>query len=466
MKRREFIKNNIAGSVAISMPLILSANIKGANDRVRVGVIGIHGMGQSHINGYSVLKNVEVAAVCDIDQNLYPEVIKSHFTSKGLKAPQTYVDMRKLYENKDIDAVSIVTPNHWHALAAIWAIQAGKHVSVEKPCCYNMYEGIKLMEAAKKYKVIVQDGAEQRSNPCAQTAAEFLHSGQLGEVYLAKGICYKRRDTIGKYPDGPMREGEKCQFGSFTSNYLSKVDYDLWLGPAPKRPFNPNRFHYMWHWNWDYGNGDMGNQGVHEIDVARWGLGVRLPTRITSMGGHFMFDDAQNTPNVLMSMFEFPNESGQGDKKKVLQFEVRHWICNREVWFGAENSDASGYMKSADNTVGNLFFGSKGYMAKNVDQWQTYMGKNMELGQSGKGLGNHYENFIETIRSNDPFMLNGKIEEGVYSCMIMHMGNIAYRLGRTLEFDPVKMEFKNDREANAMMAREEYRHPFVIPDKV
>ena len=179
-----------------------------------------------------------------------------------------------------------------------------------------------------------------------------------------------------------------------------------------------------------------------------------------------MFDDAQNTPNVLMAMFEFPNEAGQGDKKKILQFEVRHWYCNNEVRLGEDNSDASGYMKSAANNVGNLFFGSKGYMAKNVDKWQTYMGSECEPGASGRGLANHYQNYIDTIRADDPSMLNGKIEEGVYSCMVMHLGNIAYRLGRSLEFDPVKMKFKNDDQADTMISREEYRHPFVIPDKV
>ncbi len=466
MKRRKFIKNSITGAAAIGFPLILNANIKGSNDRVRVAVVGIRGQGQSHIQNYSALNNVEVAAICDVDENLYPKIIKKHFTDKGLKRPKTYVDMRKLFEDKSIDAVSVVTPNHWHALASIWAIQAGKHVSVEKPCCYNIYEGQKLIEAAKKYSVIVQDGAEQRNNPCAQTAAEFLHTGQLGEVYLAKGICYKWRDTIGSYPDGPMPEGQKHPFGSFTKKYLSKVNYDLWLGPAPKRSFNPNRFHYNWHWNTEYGNGDMGNQGVHELDIARWGLDVSLPTRITAMGGHLMFDDAQNTPNNLMALFEFPNAAGKGDKKKILQFEVRHWISNREVRLGDDNSDASGYMKSATNTIGNLFYGSKGYMAKNVDKWQTYMGKERELGSSGSGLANNYKNFIDAIRANDPSMLNAKIQEGVNSCTVMHLGNIAYQLERSLEFDPATMKFKNDEEANLMISRKEYRQPFIIPDSV
>jgi len=466
MKRRKFIKNTIAGTAAISSPLILNGSIKGANDRVRVAVIGTGGMGRGHINDFQSLDNVEVAAICDPDANLFPGIIKDQFTDRGLKKPKSYVDMRKLFEDKSIDAVIIATPNHWHSLAAIWAIQAGKHVSVEKPCCYNIYEGQKLIEAANKYNVIVQDGAEQRSNPCSLSAAEFLHTGQMGEVYLAKGTCYKRRDTIGTYPDGPLPEGSTHPRGPFTKAYLSNVDYDLWLGPAPKRPFNPNRFHYEWHWNWDYGNGDMGNQGVHEMDVARWGLGVKLPTKINAMGGHFMFDDAQNTPNVLMAMFEFPNEAGQGDKKKILQFEVRHWMTNMEVVIKGDTSDTSGYMMSAANNVGNLFYGSKGYMVKTVGQWQTYMGRDCEPGPSGSGGASHSQNFIDTIRANDPSMLNGKIEEGVYSCMVVHLGNIAYRLGRSLEFDPDTMKFKNDDEANAMISRESYRPPFVIPDQV
>lgn len=466
MERRTFIKSTLAGTAALQVPLILNAKIKGANDRVRVGVIGIRGMGQNHIKSYQALDNVEVAGICDVDQNLFPGVIQQHFTDKHLPRPETYVDMRRMFENPDIDAVSIVTPNHWHALAAIWAIQAGKHVSVEKPCCYNIYEGKKLLEAAEKYNVIVQDGAEQRHNPCSQSAVKFLESGQLGEVYLAKGICFKRRNTIGRFPDGPMQEDQKHPYGNFTISYLSKVDYNMWLGPAPERPFNPNRFHYNWHWNWDYGNGDMGNQGVHEVDIARWGLGVTLPTKISAMGGHFMFSDDQNTPNVLMAMFEFPNPNGQSDKKKMMQFEVRHWYSNREVVLEENSSNSAGYMMSAANNIGNLFFGSKGYLVKNVDEWRTYLGSEGEPGPRGSGLGDNYQNFIDAIRANDPGRISAKIKDGVYSCIVIHLGNISYRLGRSLDFDPEKMEILNDPEANAMMSREEYRAPFVIPDKV
>lgn len=451
--RREFIKT-LAGTAGLAvaglgMSAKSYASIIGANDRVNLAVIGINGMGQNHIEAYSAIKNARVAALCDVDTNLFAPRIKKFFTDKGLGKPKTYVDMRKLYEDKDIDAVSVVTPNHWHALAAIWAIQAGKHVSVEKPCCHTFYEGQKLVEAAEKYKVIVQDGAEQRSNPCGQTMADFLHRGGLGEVYMAKGLCYKWRDTIGTTPDAPVPPG---------------VDYDLWLGPAQKRPFSQNRFHYNWHWHWDYGNGDMGNQGVHEMDIARWGLGVTLPTKITATGGHFMFEDDQQTPNDLMAVFEFPNPQGAGDKKKLLQFEVRHWITNREG-VKSESPQGNTYMVSADNTVGNLFYGSEGFMSKNLNEWQAYMGKERVEGEKGFGFGNHYENFIQAIVSNDQKLAKGDIREGFYSCALIHLGNIAYRLGRTLEFDPQRMKFVNDREADAYLTKD-YRAPFNIPDQV
>lgn len=440
------------GSLAVATAPVILANSRprGANDRINVAVIGIKGMGQNHIKAYQQLDNVEVTAICDVDENLFTERVKKLFTDKNLKEPRIYTDLRKLYENSDIDAVSIVTPNHWHALAAIWAIQAGKHVSVEKPCCHNFFEGQKLVEAASKYDVIVQDGAEQRSNPCSRSMAEFLHSGRLGEVYMAKGMCYKWRDTIGKTPDEPVPEG---------------VDYDLWLGPAPKRPFSQNRFHYNWHWNWDYGNGDLGNQGVHELDIARWGLNVKLPDKISTSGGHFMFDDDQNTPNDLMALWEFPNPDGQGDRKKILQFEVRHWITNREGFAAGITESKNTYKTSSSNNIGNLFYGSKGYMSKNVNEWQAYMGREQEFGASGGGLGNHYQSFINAIRENDQSLAMADIREGFYSTALVHLANISYRLGRSLEFDPDTMTFINDPEADRMLTRE-YREPFVVPDKV
>jgi predicted dehydrogenase len=465
-ERRNFLKTAAAGAIAsvvtpvvfgsnamntMAQPAIIPETAFGASDRVRVAVIGIHGRGQYHIGAYQELPNVEVAAVCDVDSSLFAPVVKQYYTGRGLRAPKIYTDLRRLYEDPAIDAVSIVMPNHWHALAAIWAIQAGKHVFVEKPCCHNIYEGLKLLEAVRRYRVLVQDGSGQRSNPCSQSMAKFLHGGGLGEVYMAKGICYKWRNTIGRFPDEPVPAG---------------VDYDLWLGPAPIRPFNRNRFHYNWHWNWDYGNGDMGNQGVHEMDIARWGLGVTLPTRISAVGGHFMFDDAQNTPNVLMTLLEFPSPgNGRGDRKKILQFEVRHWISNSEdaLWqHGA--SQGNDYMAtSSGNVTGNLFFGSKGYMAKDNDRWQAYMGEQREPGESGSGQGNHFAGFINAVRDPHPDEFNRGIEEGFYSCANIHLGNIAFRLGRTLTFDPVAMTFPGDDEASAMLTGK-YRAPCTLPE--
>ncbi len=450
MKRRSFVKKAALATAATPLLWGTSKSWAGANDRVNIAVIGIRGQGKSHISAYQNLDNVSVMALCDVDENLFPERVQKYYIDKGLPKPKEYHDIRKLLEDKDIDAVSIVTPNHWHTLASIWSVQAGKHVSVEKPSCHNFWEGQQLVKAAKKYGKLIQDGAEQRSNPCAQTMADFLHTGKLGEVYLAKGLCYKWRDTIGKTPDEPVPSG---------------VHYDLWTGPAPKRPFSQNRFHYKWHWNWDYGNGDMGNQGVHEFDIARWGLGVKLPTKVSAIGGHFMFDDDQNTPNVLMAQLEFPNKKGGGEKKKIMQFEVRHWICNNEgdLSKGFNVKDEGGYMTSNVNVIGNLFYGSEGYMTKTVNEWKTYMGKHREPGQTGSGTSNHYQNYIDAIRADDKSILTAPIEEGFYTCANIHLANIAYRVGRTINFDPVKQVIIGDEEASRLLTRE-YREPFVVPE--
>jgi predicted dehydrogenase len=444
--RRRFLQNGAFGLGSL-LATRTSAWL-GANNRVRVAVVGLNGMGRSHARAYAQLPDVEVAALCDVDESVIARVIDEIFVKQGLPKPKTYTDLRKLYEDKDVDAVAIVTPNHWHTLAALWAIQAGKHVTVEKPSCHNVHEGRLLAAAAKKAKVIVQDGAEQRSNPCAQTMAKFLEDGGLGEVYLAKGLCYKWRKPIGRMSDEPVPKG---------------VHYDLWLGPAPLQPFNRNRFHYNWHWNWDYGNGDIGNQGVHEIDVARWGLGVKLPTRVHAAGGHFMFDDDQQTPNALMAMFEFPNPKGAAEKKKILQFEVRGWITNGEDPFFTPKRAAAGNTAAGPvNVVGNLFYGSKGYMVKDVAEWRTYMGETGEPGPTGSGEANHYAAFVNAIRDGDPTAFNAKMDEAFYSCALIHLANISYRLGRSLDFDPAMLTFPRDAEANRMLTRE-YRAPYVLP---
>jgi predicted dehydrogenase len=444
--RRRFLQNGTfgLGSLLATRP---SAWL-GANNRVRVAVVGLNGMGRSHVRAYAQLPDVEVVALCDVDESVLARVTDELFVKQGRPKPKTYTDLRRLYEDKDVDAVAIATPNHWHTLAALWAIQAGKHVTVEKPSCHNVHEGRLLAAAAKSAKVIVQDGAEQRSNPCAQTMAKFLEDGGLGEVYLAKGLCYKWRKPIGRVSDEPVPKG---------------VYYDLWLGPAPLRPFNRNRFHYNWHWNWDYGNGDIGNQGVHEIDVARWGLGVTLPTRVHAAGGHFMFDDDQQTPNALMTMFEFPNPKGAAEKKKILQFEVRGWITNGEdPFFTPKRAAAANTAAGPANVIGNLFYGSKGYMVKDVAEWRTYMGETGEPGPTGSGEANHYAAFVNAIRDGNPATFNRGMDDAFHSCALIHLANISYRLGRSLDFDPETLTFPRDAEANRMLTRE-YRAPYVLP---
>jgi len=439
--RRRFVKAVSLGAAgfAIHRPGLAAQRILGANDRVRVGVVGTRNMGFGHIRSYAGLKNCEVAAICDVDENLFAERLQ-WLEANGYPKPKTYVDVRKLLEDPTIDAIAVATPNHWHALAGFWAAQAGKHATLEKPATHNYFEGTKLIEASRKYDVLIQQHAERRSYRGFQDAVAFMRQGGLGEIYLAKGICYKWRNTIKRTPNGAVPAG---------------VDYNLWLGPAPTRPFSRNRFHYNWHWHWDYGNGDLGNQGAHQMDIARWGLGVTHPTKISSMGGHFMFDDDQETANTQMCLYEFPNPNGGGDKKCMLQFEVRHWITNNEAG-----------LDKADNIIGNLFYGSEGYLAINLGgKWRTYLGKQREPGPSGEGGGSMFENFVGCIRSRNRAQLDGDISEGHLSCALIHHANTSYRLGRTLDFDPRTERYIGDTEANAMLTRD-YRVPFVVTEKV
>ncbi len=442
MKRRRFVKLSATGAAAWTAGSSLwnTGNAQsGANDRIRVGVIGIRGHGFAHIREFSSIPGVEVAALCDVDESLFAERA-DWLTSRGKAKPNLYTDLRALLDESSIDAVSIVTPNHWHTLAAIWAMQAGKHVTVEKPGSHTYFEGQQLVRAASHYNRIVQHGTESRSNPAYQRGVQFMREGGLGEVYLAKGTCYKWRDSIGKAKQSPVPKG---------------LHYDLWMGPAPMKPFTSNRYHYNWHWQWDYGNGDMGNQGVHEMDIARWGLGVGLPTKVNASGGHFMFDDDQETPNQLHCAFEFDADQAGGDRKKMLQFEVRHWITNHEGGMG----------QGTENNIGNLFYGSEGYMVMHRGGWKTFMGRKREPGPSEQGKTSqleHSKNFIQAIRANDPARLTVPILDGHHSCALIHLGNIAYRVGRSLHFSPNEERVLGDQEANAMLTKT-YRAPFVVP---
>jgi len=435
MNRRYFLAASAAAGAQ------LAPRIASANDTVRVAVVGIRGQGNAHIKAYSAMPNVEIAALCDVDESVLASRL-TQVVSSGKPRPAAYTDVRKLLEDKSIDAISIATPNQWHALMGIWACQAGKDVYVEKPCSHNIYEGAQLVKAARKYNRIVQHGTNSRSTVGMREAMEKLREGVIGDVYMSRGLCFKWRDTIGRTPEEAPPPG---------------VHYDLWLGPAPKRPFSRNRFHYNWHWHWDYGNGDIGNQGIHEMDICRWGLGVKYPTRVSSMGGHFMFDDDQETPNTQIATFEF-NERG---RKQILVFEVRHWISNHEAGIG-ERSDG----KRGGNTVGNIFYGSKGYMAiDGYASYKTFLGREQEPGPARSEGGSNWANFIAAVRSRKVSDLNADIEEGHLSCVLMHLANISYRLGRSLNFDAATMSVSGDSEANRMFTRP-YREGFVVPKNV
>jgi predicted dehydrogenase len=442
--RRDFIRSSAAAAAAGTLGFHIKSHAGSPNDTIRVAVVGINGQGNAHIRQYSRMTNVEIAALCDVDQSVLDKRCQE-IEKAGGKKPQTFVDFRKLLEDKSIDAVSIATPNHWHSLMGIWACQAGKDVYLEKPCSHTFWEGKQLVAAARKYNRIVQHGTNSRSTAALREAMQKLQEGVIGDVYMSRGLCYKWRNTIGKKPDGAVPQG---------------VDYDLWLGPAPKRSFNPNRFHYNWHWNWDYGNGDIGNQGIHEMDICRWGLGVTLPTKVHSMGGHFMFEDDQNTPNTQIATLEF-NKKG---KKVMIVFEVRHWITNNEAGIGQRRDDKGSVNDS--NCIGNVFYGSEGYMAiENYDSYKTYLGRKQEPGPSRREGGSNWENFIKAMRSRKREELNADIEEGHLSSALVHLANISYRLGRSIDFDAVKDQVIKDQEANAMLRRK-YREPFVVPEKV
>jgi predicted dehydrogenase len=442
--RRDFIRSSAAAAAAGTLGFHIKSHAGSPNDTIRVAVVGINGQGNAHIRQYSRMTNVEIAALCDVDQSVLDKRCQE-IEKAGGKKPQTFVDFRKLLEDKSIDAVSIATPNHWHSLMGIWACQAGKDVYLEKPCSHTFWEGKQLVAAARKYNRIVQHGTNSRSTAALREAMQKLQEGVIGDVYMSRGLCYKWRNTIGKKPDGAVPQG---------------VDYDLWLGPAPKRSFNPNRFHYNWHWNWDYGNGDIGNQGIHEMDICRWGLGVTLPTKVHSMGGHFMFEDDQNTPNTQIATLEF-NKNG---KKVMIVFEVRHWITNNEAGIGQRRDDKG--LVNDSNCIGNIFYGSEGYMAiENYDSYKTYLGRKQEPGPSRREGGSNWENFIKAMRSRKREELNADIEEGHLSSALVHLANISYRLGRSIDFDAVKDQVIKDQEANAMLRRK-YREPFVVPEKV
>ncbi len=443
------------------------------NEKLTVGVIGVNGRGQSHVHQFVKCSRTQVAAICDVDESVGQKMCEAVAESQNGLKPTYYRDLRKMLDDKTIDVVSVATPNHWHALASLWAVQAGKDVYVEKPVSHNVSEGRRLVEAARKYNRMVQTGTQSRSNPGMRQAIEYIHGGGIGQIKLARGLCYKRRPSI----------GEKGKY-----EVPASVDYDLWSGPAPILPLTRPRFHYDWHWQWAYGNGDLGNQGIHQMDLCRWALNKStLSERILSYGGRFGYEDAGETANTQVVVHSY------GEQQLV--FEVR----------GLETKDYQGA------TVGIIVEGSDGYLV------MTSYSAGIAFDRDGKEIKRfengsddfHYENFVDAVIARDHTKLNADIEEGHLSSALCHTANISLRLGqmtpapeinnlikdvqgpddaadtlaRTLEhleenkidvsslkvqfgkalvMDTKSETFVNDADADAMLTRE-YRAPYVIP---
>ncbi len=428
--RRTFLYTS-AGAVATTR--LARAARTDKNSTLRVAVLGLNGRGRTHIKNFEAVDGVDVAVLCDPDRRIMGQRAEA-FEKKYGRAVETETDLRKVFDRKDIDIVGIATPNHWHALAAIWACQAGKDVYVEKPGSHNLFEGRKMIEAAQRHQRIVQHGVQLRSSPAIQEGVEHLRKGTIGEVYMARGLVFRWRPSVGHKP----AQEETPQY----------LDWNMWQGPAQQRPFSRQLVHYNWHWHWDYGNGDVGNQGIHETDMCLWGLDVQLPKQIVGMGGKYLWDDDKQTPEVLTTCYSYPEQN------KLVQFEVRHWCTNTEEGV----------------TVGNIFYGSEGILVvKGYGTYEIYFGRGREPGprrsDDGDQVPLHVHNFVEAVRSRRPEILNGPVETVHYSSGLAHLGNIAYRLGRQLTFDPQSERFVGDTEADAMLTRD-YREPFVVPQSV
>lgn len=482
LPRRQFLG---AAAAAVAFPHVaLSRGGKRwrPNDELRVAVIGIRSRGRGHIGGMHKQEGVRVVAVCDVDTS-FLEREKKAFAERG-ETVDTHVDLREVLDRDDIDAVTSATPNHWHSLLTIWACQAGKDVYIEKPVSHNVWEGRKMVEAARKYGRIVQAGTQSRSSHAIRDAIAWLRGGALGKIEYAQGLCYKPRKSIGKV-DGPQPVPKT-------------VDYDLWLGPAAREPLHRKSLHYDWHWVFETGNGDMGNQGIHQMDLCRWALGYSgLSSRILSVGGRLGYDDDGNTPNTQMTLHEY------GDGPPIV-FETR----------GLPKSKASqtdGWKMDRVNGVGIgawIHCENGALRLPNYQSAQAYDSKG-ELIKEWKGADDHYANFVDAVRKRDASVLNGDIEEGHISSGLCHTGNISHQLGvgatpdelrelcagrgpasdavermaahleangvdlqadrltagAVLEMDPATERFTNDPRANRMLRRT-YRAPFVVPEEV
>jgi predicted dehydrogenase len=436
VNRRDFLTTS--ASIGALSALSYSRAADGPNEKVVLAIIGIGsavpgsvgGRGRQLIRPLSTLKDVEIASVCDVDEDLFP-IAQKLLTQRQRREARTEKDLRCILQDKAVDAVMVATPDHWHALATIWACQAGKHVYVEKPASHNLIEGRRMVEAARKYNRVVQLGTQSRSSASLARAAEFVCSGKLGKIPFARAWIAGSRPNIGHAKDTEVPPG---------------VDYDLWLGPAPKQAFTHNRFHYRWHWMWDFGTGELGNNGIHALDRIRWLLNLEAPARITAGGGKFFYDDDQETPDTLTVAYDFPN--------CCVTWEHRVWSREKPssglALYGERGTLVLG--KNGSWHVENgLEAGDKGDTERGGDDWSP-----------------HLRNFLDCVKQSSGSNVrrpNADIEEGHKSTRLCHLGNIAFRTGRAIRFDAKTETCIDDPEANRLLGRT-YRKPFVVPESV
>jgi len=434
--RRTFLKTS-AGAAALSAATYAGA-ADAPNNRVRVAVMGVRGRGNALVSNFVAQPDVDVVAICDIDDAAFGKAVTNVEKVSG-KTPRKEKDVRKIIEDKSIDVLVIAAPDHWHAPATVWACEAGKDVYVEKPVSHNLLEGRLMVDTARKHKRIVQCGTQRRSGEQFKQAAAFLQGGGIGKIHLAKSWIIHRRVNIGKKGNAPVPAG---------------VDYNLWLGPAAETPFNPNHFHYNWHWFWEYGTGELGNNGIHGLDVARWGLGLEHPSRISSSGGKYYFaDDDQETPDTQLVSFDYPD--------CTLTWEHRTWYQTGKP-APAPAAGAGGAAKAtpaSSRGFGVSWHGTKGTLLWDGD-WRILDGDAVfEAGKNSNIETGHARNFLDCIKSRN--LPNADILQGHLSTSLCHLGNISHRLRKTLAFDPATESFA-DKDANALLGRA-YRKGFELP---
>ncbi|UCF37457.1 MAG: Gfo/Idh/MocA family oxidoreductase [Acidobacteriota bacterium] len=440
---RSLTRRDFARSVAVAgISGAAARKVLGSNDRIKVAVIGIRGRGGSLAEYFAERNDVNLAYLCDVDTRLF-ESRTATVEKAGGARPECVQDFRRVLDDTELDAVAIATPDHWHALATIWACQAGKDVFVEKPTSHSIWESRKMIEAARKYDRIVQVGTQSRSGEYCRLALDYIKSGELGDVHFVRVLNSKERQSIGEKPVTKVPEG---------------VDYDMWLGPAPMRPFNENHFHYSWHWFWAYSGGDIINDGVHQIDLARWLSGVTLPTSVSSTGGIHFFEDDQETPDTHVVNWDFPG--------MTMVFEQTLWTpYMKKTPIAFRDTDNLPLWPFSGTRI--ELYGTRQQMllSRHGGGWEAFEpdGKSVRI-QPGRFTNReHVENFISCVRSRKRPVAD--IEEGHRSTLLCHYGNIAYRCGRKLRIDPETEGFIDDAEANGY-TRRIYRDPWTVPEAV